>query len=65
MFKLTALFISALALSTSVAAFDNKIYLIRHGEKPSDDDTPGLSSQGEDRAQSVALEPETRPEEIV
>jgi hypothetical protein len=29
------------------------VYLIRHGEKPSDDDTTGLSTQGVQRAQCL------------
>lgn len=32
--------------------YDNFVYLIRHGEKP-DDDSNGLSAQGEERAQCL------------
>ncbi|KZT38542.1 hypothetical protein SISSUDRAFT_986100 [Sistotremastrum suecicum HHB10207 ss-3] len=44
-----------LLLSTvtlSVTAFSNTVYLIRHGEKPSDGSN-GLSAQGEERAQCL------------
>lgn len=40
-----------LALAT-IAACEPTIYMIRHGEKP-EDDSPGLSPEGEQRAQCV------------
>ncbi|KAK0538642.1 hypothetical protein OC834_000356 [Tilletia horrida] len=41
-----------LAASTAWAAVSNEIYLIRHGEKTSDDSV-GLSTQGQQRAQCL------------
>ncbi|KAL4809857.1 hypothetical protein BDV18DRAFT_156237 [Aspergillus unguis] len=49
--KLLAL---ALAASTFTSAIAKPtVYLIRHGEKPDDDDVTGLSEQGEERAQCL------------
>ncbi|KDN45272.1 putative phosphoglycerate mutase family protein [Tilletiaria anomala UBC 951] len=46
--------LAALAMSTTlVLAYSNRVFLIRHGEKPADDDTPGLSSMGEQRAKCL------------
>ncbi|KAF1989768.1 hypothetical protein K402DRAFT_401860 [Aulographum hederae CBS 113979] len=46
--------ISILALSfAALAAAKPTVYLIRHGEKPTDDDETGLSAQGEQRAQCL------------
>ncbi|KAE8210611.1 hypothetical protein CF327_g5545 [Tilletia walkeri] len=47
-----ALVASVLAASAAHAAVNNQIYLIRHGEKVSDDSV-GLSSQGQERAQCL------------
>ena len=40
-------------LLASVVLCKPTIYLIRHGEKPEDDDIPGLSPQGKQRAQCL------------
>ncbi|KIM80195.1 hypothetical protein PILCRDRAFT_9750 [Piloderma croceum F 1598] len=47
--RIAAVFLSYAAV---VVAYDNTIYLIRHGEKPSDGSN-GLSAQGEERAQCL------------
>ncbi|KAI1364340.1 hypothetical protein F5Y08DRAFT_307333 [Xylaria arbuscula] len=39
--------------ATLVAAAQPTVYLIRHGEKPADDDETGLSAEGEQRAQCL------------
>ncbi|PWN33471.1 uncharacterized protein FA14DRAFT_180117 [Meira miltonrushii] len=44
--------ILALAVNT-VSAFSNKVFLIRHGEKPANHNVTGLSAQGEERAQCL------------
>ncbi|PWN97769.1 hypothetical protein FA09DRAFT_346264, partial [Tilletiopsis washingtonensis] len=49
--KLTTLL--ALALVPAVHAYSNRVFLIRHGEKPADDSTTGLSSKGMSRAQCL------------
>lgn len=41
------------AAISSVGAYNNRIFLIRHGEKPADDNTVGLSSVGQQRAQCI------------
>lgn len=41
-----------LFLATTVLAYNETVYLIRHGEKPADGSN-GLSAQGEDRAQCL------------
>ncbi|KAI2642313.1 hypothetical protein GGS21DRAFT_299689 [Xylaria nigripes] len=43
----------AVFAATAVSAAKPTVYLIRHGEKPSDDDEVGLSSKGEERAQCL------------
>lgn len=43
---------TGLAASIAAAAKPT-VYLIRHGEKPADDDEVGLSAQGEQRAQCL------------
>ncbi|KAF9890645.1 hypothetical protein FE257_005776 [Aspergillus nanangensis] len=43
----------ALLATVTIAVADPTVYLIRHGEKPSDDDVTGLSAQGEERAQCL------------
>lgn len=40
-------------LLTTMVICKPTIYLIRHGEKPEDDDIPGLSPQGKQRAQCL------------
>ncbi|KAL4869864.1 hypothetical protein BDV12DRAFT_70233 [Aspergillus spectabilis] len=46
--------IALLAASTIVSvAAKPTVYIIRHGEKPEDDDETGLSTQGEQRAQCL------------
>jgi hypothetical protein len=45
--------VAVLAVSTLVAAADPTVYLIRHGEKPEDDDVTGLSAEGEQRAECL------------
>ena len=42
-----------LTLVAGVAAAKPTVYLIRHGEKPADDDAVGLSSQGKQRAKCL------------
>lgn len=42
-----------LLLATTALAATPTVYLIRHGEKPADDDETGLSTQGEQRAQCL------------
>lgn len=42
-----------LTLAAGVVAAEPMVYLIRHGEKPADDDQPGLSTQGKQRAQCL------------
>lgn len=37
----------------SLAIAQPTVYLIRHGEKPDDDDETGLSAEGEQRAQCL------------
>jgi len=49
--QLTTFLLSLLATATAVAA-QNTIYLIRHGEKPSDGSN-GLDAQGIQRAQCL------------
>lgn len=49
--QLTTLLLPFLATATAVAA-QNTVYLIRHGEKPSDG-SDGLSAQGLQRAQCL------------
>ncbi|KAK0549747.1 hypothetical protein OC845_002997 [Tilletia horrida] len=50
--QLRYLFASLLAVAAARAQVSNNIYLIRHGEKPSDG-SAGLSSTGEERAQCL------------
>jgi len=47
--------LTLLALSSAIVSVAAKptVYLIRHGEKPADDDETGLSAQGEERAQCL------------
>ncbi|KAL2845942.1 hypothetical protein BJY01DRAFT_247453 [Aspergillus pseudoustus] len=47
--------LTLLALSSTIVSVAAKptVYLIRHGEKPADDDETGLSAQGEQRAQCL------------
>ncbi|UZJ55162.1 hypothetical protein CBS101457_004482 [Exobasidium rhododendri] len=52
MFSSFSLLLLIAASAVQVFAFDNKIYLIRHGEKPADGGN-GLSSQGVDRSQCL------------
>jgi hypothetical protein len=40
------------AVGLALAAFDNTVYLIRHGEKPADGGQ-GLAPAGEERAQCL------------
>jgi hypothetical protein len=42
-----------LTLAASLAAAQPTVYLIRHGEKPDDDDQVGLSTKGLKRAQCL------------
>ncbi|KAI1825743.1 hypothetical protein F4861DRAFT_164032 [Xylaria intraflava] len=49
---ISSLVLAAIA-ATAVSAAEPTVYLIRHGEKPSDDDETGLSAQGEQRAQCL------------
>ncbi|EFY89447.1 phosphoglycerate mutase family protein, putative [Metarhizium acridum CQMa 102] len=42
-----------LTLVAGVVAAEPMVFLIRHGEKPADDDEPGLSTQGKQRAQCL------------
>ncbi|KAH8714150.1 hypothetical protein BGZ61DRAFT_476266 [Ilyonectria robusta] len=44
---------AALFLFAAVAACSPTVYLIRHGEKPDDDDITGLSTEGKERAQCL------------
>ena len=39
--------------ATMVAAVNPTVYMIRHGEKPADNDKTGLSPEGEQRAQCL------------
>jgi hypothetical protein len=48
----SAILFAALAAVTS-ATVKPTVYLIRHGEKPDDDDEVGLSAQGLQRAQCL------------
>lgn len=43
----------AFLLLASVAVCDPTVYMIRHGEKPADDDIPGLSPEGKQRAECL------------
>lgn len=43
----------ALLLLATVATCDPTVYLIRHGEKPADDNEVGLSPEGKQRAQCL------------
>lgn len=49
-FKMKAAF--ALLAGAALASAQT-VYFIRHGEKPSDDDDPNLSAQGQQRAQCL------------
>ncbi|KAI0517336.1 putative phosphoglycerate mutase family protein [Xylaria bambusicola] len=49
----SALFFASLAATLVAAAEKPTVYLIRHGEKPEDDDVTGLSMEGEQRAQCL------------
>lgn len=42
-----------LTLIAGVVAAEPMVFLIRHGEKPADDDEPGLSIKGQQRAQCL------------
>ncbi|KFG79890.1 putative phosphoglycerate mutase family protein [Metarhizium anisopliae] len=42
-----------LTLIAGVVAAEPMVFLIRHGEKPADDDEPGLSTKGQQRAQCL------------
>lgn len=42
-----------LTLVGGAVAANPMVFLIRHGEKPADDDQPGLSTQGKKRAQCL------------
>ncbi|KAF7551314.1 hypothetical protein G7Z17_g5113 [Cylindrodendrum hubeiense] len=44
---------AALLLFAAAAACSPTVYLIRHGEKPDDDDVTGLSAEGVQRAQCL------------
>ncbi|OAA34618.1 hypothetical protein NOR_08376 [Metarhizium rileyi] len=46
-------FANILVLVAGVVAAEPMVYFIRHGEKPADDDQPGLSTQGKQRAQCL------------
>lgn len=48
-----AAYILALATSIGAAAADPMVFLIRHGEKPADDNQVGLSAAGQQRAQCL------------
>lgn len=63
MVKFLSFSLLALTSLLTVNAFDNQIYLIRHGEKPSDDDAVGLSSQGESTMETQDLEAEMNREQ--
>lgn len=42
-----------LLLAGAALASAQTVYFIRHGEKPSDDSDPNLSTQGQERAQCL------------
>lgn len=42
-----------LTLIAGIVAAEPMVFLIRHGEKPADDDAPGLSTKGLQRAQCL------------
>ncbi|CEJ90957.1 hypothetical protein VHEMI06706 [[Torrubiella] hemipterigena] len=46
-------FLNVLALATAAAAAKPTVYLIRHGEKPADDNEHGLSAAGVKRSQCL------------
>lgn len=46
-------FLALVTLAAFAAAAKPTVYLIRHGEKPEDDDEHGLSTQGMQRAQCL------------
>jgi len=52
----SAVLLTAVAVASTVVAAakpEPTVYLIRHGEKPDDDDATGLSPRGEQRAQCL------------
>ncbi|CEH17698.1 hypothetical protein CBOM_04093 [Ceraceosorus bombacis] len=52
-FSILAVAASLTLAASSVSAYSNRVFLIRHGEKPSDDDQTGLSAQGMQRSQCL------------
>lgn len=46
-------FLNVLAMAAFAAAAKPTVYLIRHGEKPADDDENGLSAAGVKRSQCL------------